>query len=260
MPRLTAGTVTSPRRRRWPKGFISAKVAWSGSARRPHSATVMPSRDASMASALPIPEPAPVISARLPSSRMTYDGMTHLELAINVAVEPVEDLGCVDHDLLGSRAGEAVYKRLEKGDMFDVERAVRAKVGESLLAARPERALNGVGGLVGEKRGHTLEHVHAAEHGIGAYPLDGVIGIADHDLAGDPGHTVPDRIGVAAHRGNVIQDPFLVAALLLHVLEKGILIGLVLGARGGESKQREGVLNVVIGLSEKIEIELARGA
>ena len=96
-----------------------------------------------MASARPIPEPAPVISVRLPSSCMALDGMPRRQLVVDVAVEAVEHLRRIDHDLLDIGIGDAIHERLEECDVLDVERSMRPEIREAILAATAERALDG---------------------------------------------------------------------------------------------------------------------
>ena len=99
-----------------------------------------------------------------------------------------------------------------------------------------------------------------AQHRVGTDPLDRVVGVADHDLAGPTRLAGADRIGIAAERANVVEYPFLVAALLLHVFDERVLIGLVRRVHGGERQQRIGMLHVVVALGEEVEVEGARGA
>src|ERR1700724_3754468 len=87
--------------------------------------------------------------------------------------------------------------------------------------------------------------------------LDRVIRVTDHDPAGRPALAAANRIRVAAKRADVVENPFLMTTLFLHVLDQGILIALVRSARRGQSQQGKRMFDVVICFGQKIEVEAA---
>ena len=90
--------------------------------------------------------------------------------------------------------------------------------------------------------------------------LDGVITVSDHELAGGARFAVADAFGVAPKRADIVEDPFVMAALLVHVREQRFLIGEIRRSRRRRREQRERVPHVMIGLREKIQIHRARRA
>src|ERR1700688_3046991 len=68
------------------------------------------------------------------------------------------------------------------------------------------------------------------EESVGADMFDAVVRVSHHDPAGSPALAVADRVGVAAKRADIVEDPFLVTVLFLHIFEQGILIAPVRGA------------------------------
>ncbi len=132
--------------------------------------------------------------------------------------------------------------------MLDVERAVRHEVGEALVAVELQGALDCRRHAMGEHGRQPFQHMDHAEDGVGADVLDRVVGIADHDFAGHVRLAVRHSVGIAAERTNVIEDPFVVAALLFHVFEEGVLISLVLCECGRQRKKRKRMLHVMVSL------------
>ena len=61
--------------------------------------------------------------------------MPRRQLVIDVAIKSVEDLRRVDNDVLRCRGVDTIHEFLEEGHVLDVERAVRAEIGEAVLAA-----------------------------------------------------------------------------------------------------------------------------
>ena len=114
-----------------------AKVALRASGRRPAMIRLTPRSAASMASRWPMPEPAPVMSARLPSSCMGDLQMTMAHVHEDRSVKAVENSRRVDDDVDRFGVFEAVHEALEQGDMLDIERAVQYGVGKSFIAIEP---------------------------------------------------------------------------------------------------------------------------
>src|SRR6185312_5076752 len=77
---------------------------------------------------------------------------------------------------------------------------------------------------------------------------------------GDARLSLTDGDRIASHGRDIVEDPFFVAALFLHVFHERVLIGLVTRARGCECEQRKRMLHMVVSLGEKVEVERARCA
>jgi hypothetical protein len=63
-----------------------------------------------------------------------------------------------------------------------------------------------------------LEHEHHAEERCRVAPVEQVVGVGDHHLGRQLRIAGTHRRGVATGRGDVVEDPFLVADLLRDVL------------------------------------------
>src|SRR6202790_5702183 len=92
----------------------------------------------------------------------------------------------VDDDALGVRIIETVDQRSEECDVFGIQRSVGSKIAKSAVALQTKGCLHRICELVRQQYRNPLEHVHAAEECIGAYLLDRVICVTDHDPARPP--------------------------------------------------------------------------
>src|SRR5208337_1365893 len=94
-----------------------------------------------------------------------------------------------------------------------------------------------------------------AKDGVRANVLDRVVSVADHDLAGHVRLAVGNLFGIAAERPDIVQDPFVVAALLFHVFEERVLIPLVPCQCSCQREKRKRMLHVMVSLRQKVEIQ-----
>ena len=137
---------------------------------------------------------------------------------------------------------------------------MRIQIGKSGLAIDRERALHDAGELMGELHRQPFKDVDHAENGVRADPINRVVAVSHHDLGGDAGLAIGDGIGIAAHGADIVENPFFVAALFVHVLDKTVLIARIAGLGRRQGQQREGMLHMVISLSQEVDIKLARAA
>src|ERR1700737_3643221 len=79
-------------------------------------------------------------------------------------------------------------------------------------ASQTKGCLHRICELVRQQYRNPLEHVHAAEECIGAYMLDRVVRVTDHDPAGRPALAAANRIRIAAKCADVVENPFLMTA------------------------------------------------
>jgi len=87
-------------------------------------------------------------------------------------------------------------------------------------------------------------------------PIDLVVDVADHQLGRQAGGFHPHRLGIAATGANIVENPLLMAVLLLDVFGDRLAQPLqaLRQARTTGHQQRHRMLNVVIGLAEKRQI------
>ena len=120
-------------------------------------------------------------------------------------------------------------------------------------ADRPRRA-------GGEGDARALQHVDHAEEAHRVVARDAVVDIGDHQLGGQRRLAAAHRRGVGAAGGEVVEDPLLVAALLVDVLRDRAAQPFETHgqARAAGHQQRYGVADVVIGLGEEGDVARQR--
>jgi hypothetical protein len=177
-----------------------------------------------------------------------------------VAVEFEKDPRAMDD--LGLVVGRHFFEQVgEVPCVFLVQRAVRAQVGEGLVG-QSQRLLDPVGGGQGQRDAGAFEDEHHAEESGRIAPVDQVVGIGHHDFGRQVGLAAPHRVGVAAGRGNVVEDPFFVADFLVDVVRhRAAQPGQAFRQAPAEAHQQgRGVAHVVVGLAEERQVAVARDA
>ena len=234
---------------------------------RPTSSTLAPRPCSSCASARPMPPLAPVISdphrcglhARsLAGTAVALRGDVGFEAAEQVAVEPEHALRATDDGFAIVRLRQPAENALEIAHVLLVQLAMAAQVAER-LRRQLQRRLDAVGGIERQRDAGPFEHEHHAEEAERVAPLDRVVGIRDHALGRE--RRLRCRRGRAVATGvlDVVEDPLLVAAFLVEVMQDRLLQpGVARGDAGADRHhQRHGVTHVVVGLRQEFDVQLA---
>ncbi|MCY1430549.1 hypothetical protein D9M71_464990 [compost metagenome] len=136
--------------------------------------------------------------------------------------------------------------------MTDIQAAVGGQVAEGLVR-QLQAILDDSGDLGRQGDAGAFQHVDHAEEAHRVVASDAVVDVADHQLGRQVGRGVAHRLGIGATGADVVEDPLLVAVLLLDVLGDRAAQPLqpLRQARPAGHQQRHGVLDVVVGLTEE---------
>src|SRR5690606_14017834 len=132
---------------------------------------------------------------------------------------------------------------------------VRLEVGEG-LRGQAEGFAQRVRRLAGDRDAGALEDVDHAEEAHRIVARDAVVDVAHHQLGRQRGPAAAHRLGVGPAGGDVVEDPFLVAVLLVDVFGDRLAqpFEAVGQARAAGHQQRHGMPDVMIGLAEEGEV------
>ncbi len=145
----------------------------------------------------------------------------------HLAVEAIDHLGGVDDGGLICRAFDLIHQGFKELEVLLIQGAVGAEIAHR-LRGQPETAFQLVGYGEGDGDAGAFQHLNHAEETHGVATLDLVVEEGDHQLDGQPGLAVTHRLGIAATGADVIEDPLLMAVLLVDVLGNGAAYPLVL--------------------------------
>ncbi len=125
------------------------------------------------------------------------------------------------------RALDLIHQGFKELEVLLIQGAVGAEIAHR-LRGQPEAAFQLVGYGEGDGDAGAFQHLYHAEETHGVAALDLVVEEGDHQLDGQPGLAMTHRLGIAATGADVIEDPLLMAVLLVDVLGNGAAYPLVL--------------------------------
>ena len=142
--------------------------------------------------------------------------------------------------------------------MLLVQLAVAAQVAER-LGRQLQRRLDPVGRIERERDTGPFEHEHHAEEAERVAALDRVVRVGDHAFGRDRRLRSRGRLAIATRVLDVVEDPLLVALLLVEVVQDRLAQPLVplRQARADRHQQRHGVTHVMVGLRQEFDVQLA---
>ncbi|MCY1550159.1 hypothetical protein D9M68_863890 [compost metagenome] len=141
--------------------------------------------------------------------------------------------------------------------MVLVQRAVGAQVAEG-VPGQAEAVADAAGGMGGEGDAGAFEDVDHAEQADRVAAGDEVVEIGHHQLDGQCRAAALHGVCVASAGGDVVENPALVAVLLVDVLADGAAQPLQAGgqARAAGHQQRHGMADMVVGLGQEGDVAL----
>jgi hypothetical protein len=154
----------------------------------------------------------------------------------------------------------SINQVLEEFGVADVEVAMGSEIFESAIVGDSDRLTKRSDGLSCQRNRNPFQDVNHAQQPIGRNTIDDVIGMPNHDLAGEARRATTHLFGIAAHGVYILEYPHFVAALFGDVFEQRRLVEMICGAaaRSRQGEQWRGAPDVVIGLTEKIQIQFFR--
>ena len=106
----------------------------------------------------------------------------------------------------------------------------------------PIRLCEARDGLSGQRDRHPFQDVDHAQQPVGRNAIDDVIGMADHDFAGESRGDTAHLFRVATHGVNIFENPQFVSALFPDVFEQCRLVEMIFGATARSARASSGAV------------------